>query len=91
MGGYGAGVAKIMAMKYPTSKNAYLSKHKTEGWHLGDVQFVSCGNKIIANCATQKAFGSGAAWGTVYLDYPALKIVLEKLYNKCKEENLSIS
>lgn len=91
MGGYGAGIAKIMAMKYPKSKYEYFQKHTNEGWKLGDVQFVPSNNKIIANCATQKSYGGGAKYGKVYADYEAIKTCMEKIYQYSKENNLTVA
>lgn len=91
LGGYGAGIAKLMAVKYPQSKFEYINKFKTSGWKLGDVQFVESNNKIIANCATQHSYGGGAKYGKVYVDYDAVKIVMEKLYKHSTENNLTIA
>jgi O-acetyl-ADP-ribose deacetylase (regulator of RNase III) len=55
VGGFGSGVAGQIAKTYPKARYYYLDKFDTEGWKLGDVQYVPQWNgKIIANCATQQ-------------------------------------
>lgn len=91
LGAYGAGIAKLMADKFPQSKFEYVNKFKTSGWKLGEVQFVKSNNKIIANCATQHNYGGGAKYGKVYVDYAAIQTVMEKLYKYSTEHNLTIA
>lgn len=57
-GGYGSGVAGIMARLYPEARIAYFRKFQSVGWNLGDVQFVEIHpDRIIANMATQDTYG----------------------------------
>lgn len=57
-GGFGSGVAGIVARLYPEARKAYLEKYKTERWTLGEVQFVEIHpDRIVANLATQDTFG----------------------------------
>jgi len=68
-GGFGSGVAKGMAHNHRKARDQYLAKFIREGWNLGDVQFVSSGNKWIANCATQDAY---LPRGVCHADYDAI-------------------
>lgn len=86
-GGFGSGVAAGMAKNYPESKNQYLSKHNTEGWKLGDVQFVLSDNKIIANCATQNNF---LPRGKRHVDYNAVKVCMTKVKDFARLHGLTI-
>lgn len=88
VGGYGSGVAGIMAKKHNLAQQAYFRKHQTEGWRLGDVQLVESEGKIIANCGTQKGF---LPRGIVHADYEAIEVVAKKLYEFCKTNNKSIA
>jgi len=75
-GSFGAGVALQIALQWPMVKEAYRSKFlSTEGWRLGDVQFVYTGSVIIANCATQENYGRK---GT-HADYDAIRTCMIKL------------
>lgn len=88
-GGFGSGVAKIIASKYPEAKIAYLNKLKTNrGWRLGDVQIVNTRGKIICNCATQERFGYD---GRKYVDYEAIKEVMFFLKRLSIEMNETIA
>jgi O-acetyl-ADP-ribose deacetylase (regulator of RNase III) len=88
-GGYGSGVAGIMAKKYPKARHYYLDKYDEEGWKLGDVQFVTQWNgKVIANCATQDAYYPR---DRVHADYDAIKICMEKVKQFAKSKNMKIA
>lgn len=87
-GGFGSGVAKGMAHCHNKARYEYLYKHRTEGWKLGDVQFVSSGTKIIANCATQDNF---LPRGECHADYNAIKVCMKKVKDYAKLRNLSIA
>lgn len=80
VGGFGSGVAGQIAQRYPHIKKAYIHKFNTEGWELGDVQFVRIGHseKSIANCATQKEYYPR---DRVHADYESI----EKCMNIVKE------
>lgn len=76
-GAFGAGVAGLMAEKYPKSKYRYLEKFYSENWHLGDVQLVKIDtNLYIANCATQDAYYPR---NQVHADYLAIRQAMEKV------------
>lgn len=88
-GGYGSGVAKAMANKYPKSKDMYLEKFEEDGWKLGDVQFVRVvGGKIIANCATQDKY-----WprNVCNADYPAIRTCMHKVKEYAKAGGYSVA
>jgi O-acetyl-ADP-ribose deacetylase (regulator of RNase III) len=88
-GGFGSGVAGIMARKYPKAKHYYLDKHDEEGWKLGDVQFVRQWNgKYIANCATQDAYYPR---DRVHADYNAIRASMEKVKEFAKSKNMKIA
>lgn len=87
-GGYGSGVAGAMAKKHPSARNAYLMKHQSEGWQLGDVQFVMAKNVIIANCATQKSY---LPRGKRHADYDAIRTCMEKVRDFAKQYNYTIA
>lgn len=92
-GGFGSGVAGIIAQKNPEAKNAYLNKYQSDGWRLGEVQIVPVKNssyKYIANCSTQLNYG-GAKPGVVYADYGAIKQVMKELKSLCDENNWTIA
>lgn len=76
-GGFGSGVAGQIARLFPFVKEEYFRKFQVEGWKLGDVQFVVCGDKIIANCATQFNYGRTG----VYVDYDAIGNCLNKVFD----------
>lgn len=86
-GGFGSGVAAIMAMKHPKARMGYMDKHNGEGWKLGDVQFVSSNSQIIANCATQDHFFPR---DRVHADYNAIKVCMQKVKEYAKLRNLSV-
>lgn len=88
-GGFGSGVAYIVATKYPKARQYYLDKHDEDGWKLGEVQFVAQWNgKYIANCATQDAY---LPRGERHADYPAIRTAMETVKAFAKENSLSIA
>lgn len=88
-GGYGSGVAKTMAQKYPKARYYYLDKFDEEGWKLGDVQFVSVvGGYFIANCATQDEFYPR---DKCHADYDAIRTCMEKVKVFAKENNRTVA
>jgi O-acetyl-ADP-ribose deacetylase (regulator of RNase III) len=90
-GGFGAGIAQQILRQFPRAEQAYMSKFKTEGWHLGEVQIVKVGpEKFIANCATQDRYGSPKG-GKVYADYGAIKEVMIQLKDFCQEYNYQLA
>jgi O-acetyl-ADP-ribose deacetylase (regulator of RNase III) len=90
-GGYGAGIAQQILQQFPKAEQAYMSKFRSEGWHLGEVQIVKVGpKKFIANCATQDRFGSPRG-GKVYADYGAIEEVMKQLKDLCTEYNYQLA
>lgn len=88
-GGFGSGVAAIVATEFPKVRNAYLSKHHGEGWQLGDVQFVqNAAGPTIANCATQKYY---TPRGVCHADYEAIRTCMEKVKEYAKTNNLTVA
>jgi len=87
-GGFGSGVAGIMAKKHPSARTSYLSKYRTEEWQLGDVQFVLSTGVIIANCATQKDY---LPRGKRHADYDAIRICMTKVKDFAKEYGYTIA
>jgi O-acetyl-ADP-ribose deacetylase (regulator of RNase III) len=72
-GSFGSGVAGQIAKKYPYVRDEYLNKFNTEGWKLGEVQFIFPPKEnlpIFANVATQENFGYD---GKIYASYDAIE------------------
>lgn len=88
-GAFGAGVAALVAKKYPKARYYYLDKFQTEGWQLGDVEFVKVtgAQQYIANCATQKDYSRGKR----HADYDAIRACMEKVRDFAKTNNLTIA
>lgn len=92
IGGYNAGIAKSIAHKWPLAQHLYYKKFKSEGWKLGQVQYVKISDTLfIANCATQHSYGGGAKYGKVYVDYKAMEAVFTELYHLSKSKNLKVA
>lgn len=87
-GAFGSGVAAGMTINYPETRTQHFYKHKSEGWKLGDVQFVSSKDKTIANCATQDNF---LPRGVCHADYNAIKVCMTKVKEYAKLRNLRIA
>lgn len=84
-GGFGAGVAAVIAKKYPHVKREFLKKHYSVGWKPGDVQLVPVGDKqVIANCGTQKHY---LPRGKDLFEYEAFRIVCRQLKEHCLRTN----
>lgn len=75
-GGFGSGVAGQIARLYPLVRTAYLSKFKSEGWHLGEIQVVPVKDKIIVNCAMQDTYGRSG----IHVNYEACFQAFCKLF-----------
>ena len=86
--GFGSGVAGIMSKQHPKAKFEFHAKYDSEGWKLGDVQFVESNGKLIANCATQYNYNPRTG---PHADYGAIQICMLKLYKYCKENNKTIA
>lgn len=88
-GGYGSGVAYMMAMRYPKAREMYLEKFEDEGWKLGDVQFVRTHDgKVIANCATQAAY---LPRGKCHADYAAIHASMNAVRDFAKTNHKSVA
>ena len=88
-GGFGSGVARIVALKYPKARELYLEKYEEVGWKLGDVQFVTTvSGKIIANCATQDAY---LPRGVCHASYDGILRAMDKVKCFAQPKNLSIA
>ena len=88
-GGFGAGIAAVIARIHPNARSEYLKKFKKEGWTPGQVQMVAIGNnKFIANCGTQKHY---LPRGRDLFEYEAFKDVCKTLKKHCLEKNLRLA
>jgi O-acetyl-ADP-ribose deacetylase (regulator of RNase III) len=88
-GGYGSGVAGIMAKKFPKARQYYLDKHQEDGWELGDVQFVKVyGERYIANCATQDEYYPR---NKCHADYDAIRICMMRVKDFAIANNMKIA
>lgn len=79
-GGFGSGVAKTIATRYPSVRESYLHRYNTMGWKLGEVQLLGVGDgsgREIANCATQQRYGKPE--DGPYVSYPAIREVVRNL------------
>lgn len=74
-GAFAAGVARMIARKWPKVRDEYLELHKNSGLKLGQIQIVDCNEKIIINMFTQWSYGRP---GRRYVDYDALEDCFEK-------------
>lgn len=87
--GFGSGVAKIVATKYPKAKYYFHEKYDEEGWKLGEVQFIQVvGGKYIANCATQYDY---LPRGVCHADYDAIRTAMTRVKEFAKAKGLSIA
>lgn len=88
-GGFGSGVAGIMAKKFPKARRYYLDKFEAEGWLPGDVQFVKIyGDRYIANCATQDHY---LPRGICHADYVAIRTCMNQVKEFATVNRLSIA
>jgi O-acetyl-ADP-ribose deacetylase (regulator of RNase III) len=79
-GGFGSGIAKAIATKYPSVRESYLYRFNTRGWKLGEVQILGVGDgsgRYIANCATQQRYGKPE--DGPFVSYPAVRQVIRDL------------
>jgi len=79
-GGFGSGMAKAVAERYPSVRESYLYKFNTRGWELGEVQLLGVGDgsgRFIANCATQQRYGRPE--DGPFVSYPAIRQVIRNL------------
>jgi len=88
-GGYGSGVARTMAYRYPKARNYYLEKYDEDGWKLGEVQFVpQWDGKVIANCATQDDF---VPRGICHANYDAIRVCMERVKDYARSKGFGIA
>lgn len=73
----GSGVAKIVKEKFPAAYEGYVN-----GDHhlLGTNIYVNCGDVVIANCITQKGYGST---GDKFVSYDAVDSCTKRLKVYC--------
>lgn len=67
-----SGVAKAIRSECPHAYEVYRTKYIAEGLTMGEVIFVPCGNRVIANAITQEFYGSKG----VFVDYDAINTVM---------------
>lgn len=92
-GGFGSGIAGIIAKEYPWVREQYFQRFDGYGWQLGDVQFVYPPNggsilPIIANVATQRKFGYD---GKKYVTYTAIEEGFRKVVQFANEQGLTVA
>lgn len=89
-GGFGSGVAGIIARKYPGVRNAYMDKFHDSGWKLGEIQpvFSITADKYIVNCATQQAY---LPRGVCHADYEAIATAMLSVKEFAQQKGLSIA
>jgi len=94
-GAFGSGVAGVIARNHPHARDRYLDKFQKEGWELGEVQFVSCAERInsteyiwIANCNTQDDYGYQ---GACLADYPAIRQCMIKVRRFAVDNGFTIA
>lgn len=89
--GFGSGVAAGMAKKYPKAKDSFHEKYESDGWQLGDVQFVRLIDKdhqFVANCATQFSY---LPRNVCHVNYQAVGTCMEKVKQFARARGLSIA
>lgn len=74
----GSGIAKQIRKKFPQAFETYCAAHEKEMLWLGDVIFVDCGSKIIANGITQQYYGRS---GERFVNYEAINNVMEETHD----------
>ncbi len=80
-GVYGAGIALQVRKRYPEAYQAYMRKHKSVGWHLGDVQYVEAASGfLVVNMATQDTYGRTGR----HVDYGAVRTCFQEVLAFCE-------
>lgn len=88
-GAMGSGVALALLKRWSAVREQYMVKHQSEGWRLGDIQFVEVsGGKVVANCATQKSY---LPRGKLHADYEAIQKVMDQLAFYCAYNNKTLA
>lgn len=75
----GSGVAGEIRKKYPSAFETYRREYMRNGLRLGQTIWVPCNPHVVINAITQEFYGGGAAYGTVYVDYNAVRTVIQDL------------
>lgn len=88
-GAMGSGVALALLKRWPRVREEYIEFHKNFGWRLGTVQYIPVNDhQIVANCATQKSY---LPRGQKHVDYEAVEICMQDLYEYCKMHGKSLA
>lgn len=82
----GAGVARVIKEKYPSAYESYVAHKKKFGLEMGRVIFAKSEDRVIANCITQKKFGSD---GKKYVDYDAIREAMVQVNAYCRVKKLN--
>jgi len=91
--GFGSGIAKQIARRYPHVKNAYheyVSVHNaflSPKQLLGKCLYVATTDGLIVNMFTQENYGTD---GKVYCSYEAIETGFSKLKEICKDSTIGI-
>lgn len=90
-GAFGSGIAGQIARRYPFVRNKYMEKFlSADGWKLGDTQIIlmddSYNGRIMANCATQDAFGFG-----MHANYDAIYRAMVSLHHFSIERGIKVA
>jgi O-acetyl-ADP-ribose deacetylase (regulator of RNase III) len=87
-GAFGAGLAAQIARRFPEVRRAYLRKHRGEGWHLGEAQYVlTAGGLVVVNMAIQDRYGRGGP----HVDYHALQRALGHTLGFCQARGAGLA
>lgn len=94
-GGFGSGIAKQIAQRYPVVREQYVAKHNAGGWTLGEIQKVYYSEppmravtRIVVNCATQQRYGKTDLGP--YVSYPAIRTVFKNLMLEFPHDIVSV-
>lgn len=88
----GSGFAAKVARLYPEVREAYLAKHKKDGWKVGEIQVVEVAGhdslKAICNIASQKYYGYD---DKVYVSYDGLRDGLNLLLGYAEDLGFGVA
>lgn len=97
MGGFGSGLAGEITRRLPIVREAYIEKHKGEGWQLGQTQLVEWAGAIddtgniltkfaVMNCATQYNYGREPRKQPdgMYCNYAAIRDCMNEYHETCQ-------
>ena len=82
----GSGVAKAIRDEYPYAYEVYRAKYIAEGLEVGEVLFVPCDNRIIANAITQEFYGRD---GRQYVNYNSINSTMELVNDFASDHSFS--